>query len=361
MTSKGALLRGATAYAVTVLAAAGTLIGLLAAPAAAGPSHHEDHHHEHRGRHAEPIVIAHRGASGHLPEHTLEAYALAVELGADVIEPDLVLTADGELLARHEPVLDETTDVADHPEFADRKATKLIDGTPVTGFFADDFTLAELKTLRAKERLPQLRPQSAAYDGQFQLVTYDEILDYVDTLRGKVITYPEMKHPSYYEDQGTSIEDALADLLEERGLDRKRSPVWVQSFEYQSLLNIAERVDNRIGLNIDGQGEIPDAELDEYAATLDTVSLNKNRIFPRAADGSLLEPTDVVERAHARGLDVHVWTFRNENAFLPADLRIGTDEAAWGDFEAEYRLFYDLGVDAVFSDYPDQAVAARDC
>jgi len=272
-----------------------------------------------------------------------------------------VLTKDGELLARHEPVLDETTDVAAHPEFADRKTTKLIDGKPVTGFFADDFTLAELKTLRAEERLPALRPGSAAHDGEFELVTYDEVLDYVDTLDRKVITYPEMKHPSYYEDQGMSIEDALADLLEERKLDRKRSPVWIQSFEYQSLLNIAERVDNPIGLNIDGQGEIPDATLDEYAETLDTVSLNKNRIFPRAADGSISEPTDIVERAHDRGLDVHVWTFRAENSFLPANLRSGSDPAAWGDIEAEFALFYDLGVDAVFSDFPDLAIAARDC
>lgn len=344
MSPKSALLRGAA-----VLTAAGALIGLAAAPAVAKPHHHE------------PIVIAHRGASGYLPEHTLEAYALAVELGADVIEPDLVLTKDGELLARHEPVLDETTDVAAHPEFADRKTTKLIDGKPVTGFFADDFTLAELKTLRAEERLPDLRPDSAEHDGEFELVTYDEVLDYVGTLDRKVITYPEMKHPSYYEDKGMSIEDALADLLEERGLDRKRSPVWVQSFEYESLLTIDERIDNPVGLNIDGQGEIPDATLDEYAETLDTISLNKNRIFPRAADGSISEPTDIVERAHDRGLDVHVWTFRAENSFLPANLRSSANPAEWGDIEAEFELFYDLGVDAVFSDFPDLAVAARDC
>ncbi|MEV3934446.1 glycerophosphodiester phosphodiesterase family protein [Glycomyces sp. NPDC049804] len=344
MSLKSVLLRGAA-----VLTAAGALAGLAAAPAAAKPHHDE------------PLVIAHRGASGYLPEHTLEAYALAVEMGADVIEPDLVLTKDGELLARHEPVLDETTDVAAHPEFADRKTTKLIDGKPVTGFFADDFTLAELKTLRAEERLTALRPGSAEHDGEFELVTYDEVLDYVATLDRKVITYPEMKHPSYYEDKGMSIEDALADLLEERKLDKKRSPVWIQSFEYESLLNIDERVDNRIGLNIDGQGAIPDAQLDEYAETLDTVSLNKNRIFPRAADGSISEPTDIVERAHERGLDVHVWTFRAENSFLPANLREGSDPAAWGDYEAEFELFYDLGVDAVFSDFPDLAIAARDC
>lgn len=347
MSRKGALLRGAAA-----LAAAAALIGIAASPAAAKP--HRPHHDPG------PVVIAHRGASGYLPEHTLEAYQLAVELGADVVEPDLVLTKDGELIARHEPVLDETTDVEDHPEFADRKTTKNIDGKPVTGFFADDFTLAEIKTLRAEERIPDIRPQSAAHDGEFQLVTYDEILDWVATLDEPVITYPEMKHPSYYEDKGMSIEESLADLLDERGLDKRRSPVWIQSFEYESLLAIDELVDNRIGLNIDGQGEIPNATLNEYARTLDTISLNKNRIFPRDADGYLQEPTDIVERAHRRGLDVHVWTFRAENTFLPADFRSSSDPAARGDYLAEFELFYDLGVDAVFSDYPDLAVEARE-
>ncbi|HEU5129836.1 MAG TPA: glycerophosphodiester phosphodiesterase family protein [Glycomyces sp.] len=345
MSRKGALLRGLAAAAAVVVT-----LSLPAAPAAAGPD---------RGPADEPLVIAHRGASGYLPEHTLEAYGLAVALGADVVEPDLVLTADGELLARHEPMLSGTTDVADHPEFADRKTTKTIDGQAVTDWFADDFTLAELKTLRARERLPELRPQSALWDGRFALVTYDEVLDHVDRLGRDIVTYPEMKHPSYYEAMGLSIEDALADLLEERGLDREDSPVWVQSFEYPSLVTIGERIDNPIGLNIGGSGAIPDADLDRYAATLDAVSLNKDRIAPRDADGRLLEPTDVVDRAHERGLEVHVWTFRNENAFLPADFRRGGGEARWGDYYAEYELFFDLGVDAVFSDYPDKAAAAR--
>ncbi|WP_051815529.1 glycerophosphodiester phosphodiesterase family protein, partial [Glycomyces tenuis] len=335
-------------------------LGVAAAPAAAEPNHGESSHGESSHGHAdEPIVIAHRGASGYLPEHTLEAYQLAVALGADVVEPDLVLTADGELLARHEPMLSGTTDVAEHPEFADRKTTKTIDGQPVTDWFADDFTLAELKTLRAEERIPELRPQSAAWDGKFELVTYDEVLDYVDGLGREVITYPEMKHPSYYKEQGLSIEDALADLLEERELDEEDSPVWVQSFEYPSLVEIDERIDNPVGLNIGGSGEISDADLDLYAATLDTISLNKDRIVPRDEDGYLLEPTDVVERAHERGLEVHVWTFRNENSFLPADFRKGPKEAKWGHYRAEYELFFELGVDAVFSDYPDKAVAAR--
>lgn len=344
MSRKGALLRGLAAAAAAVTAA----LSLAASPASAG-----------HGPAAEPLVIAHRGASGYLPEHTLEAYKLAVALGADVIEPDLVLTADGELLARHEPMLSGTTDVAEHPEFADRKTTKTIDGRAVTDWFADDFTLEELKTLRAEERLPELRPQSAVWDGRFALVTYEEVLDYVDRIGREVVTYPEMKHPSYYEEMGLSIEDALADLLEERGLDEEDSPVWVQSFEYPSLVGIGERIDNPVGLNIGGSGAVSDADLDLYAATLDTLSLNKDRIVPRDAEGNLLDPTDVVDRAHERGLDVHVWTFRNENAFLPADLRSGSEEARWGDYRAEYALFFDLGVDAVFSDYPDKAVLAR--
>ncbi|THV42814.1 glycerophosphodiester phosphodiesterase family protein [Glycomyces buryatensis] len=345
MSRKGTLLRGLAAAAAGLVA-----IGFAAAPAQAKP------HHEPA---TEPIVIAHRGASGYMPEHTLEAYKLAIGLGADVIEPDLVLTADGELVARHEPMLSGTTDVAEHPEFADRKTTKTIDGKAVTDWFADDFTLEELKTLRAEERIPDLRPQSAAWDGQFQLVTYDEVLDYLDATGSDVLTYPEMKHPSYYDEMGMSIEDALADVLEERDLDEEDSPVWVQSFEYPSLVEIDERIDNPVGLNIGGSGAISDADLDLYASTLDTISLNKDRIVPRDADGYLLEPTDVVDRAHDRGLNVHVWTFRNENSFLPADFRKGTKPGKWGDYRSEYELFYDLGVDAVFSDYPDKAVAAR--
>ncbi|GAB3645094.1 PI-PLC domain-containing protein [Glycomyces tarimensis] len=346
MSRKGALLRGFTA-----ITAAAAVIAAASAPAAAKPRHEPSD---------EPIVIAHRGASGYLPEHTLEAYELAVDLGVDVIEPDLVLTADGELLARHEPMLSGTTDVAEHPEFADRKTTKTIDGRPVTDWFADDFTLAELKTLRAEERIPELRPRSAKWDGKFQLVTYDEVLDYVATLDREVVTYPEMKHPGYYKAMGLSIEDALADLLEERGLDEEDSPVWVQSFEYPSLVEIDERIDNPVGLNIGGSGEISDADLDLYADTLDTISLNKDRIIPRDAEGYLLEPTDVVDRAHDRGLQVHVWTFRSENTFLPADLRKGHKAGKWGRYKAEYELFYELGVDAVFSDHPDKAIAARE-
>ncbi|HEX2143306.1 MAG TPA: glycerophosphodiester phosphodiesterase family protein [Glycomyces sp.] len=345
MSRKGALLRGSAAALAAVAA-----LSTAAAPAAAEPNH---------GHADEPVVIAHRGASGYLPEHTLEAYKLAVVLGADVIEPDLVLTADGELLARHEPMLSGTTDVSEHPEFADRKTTKTIDGQAVTDWFADDFTLAELGTLRAEERIPELRPQSAVWDGKFELVTYDEVLDFVDGLRREVITYPEMKHPSYYKEMGLSIEDALADLLEERELDEEDSPVWVQSFEYPSLVEIDERIDNPVGLNIGGSGDISDADLDLYADTLDTISLNKDRIVPRDEDGYLLKPTDVVDRAHERGLEVHVWTFRNENAFLPADFQKGHKESKWGHYRDEYELFFGLGVDAVFSDYPDKAVAAR--
>ncbi|MCH7232432.1 glycerophosphodiester phosphodiesterase [Glycomyces sp. L485] len=347
MSRKGAaLLRGLAATA-----AAGIVATVAATPAAAEPKHEPS---------GEPVVIAHRGASGYVPEHTMEAYRLAVRLGADVIEPDLVLTADGELLARHEPELSDTTDVEARPEFADRKTTRDVDGTEMTGWFADDFTVAELKTLRAEERLPELRPRSAAWDGRFELVTYDEILDYVEGLGREVVTYPEMKHPAYYDDMGLSIEDALAETLAERGLDEEASPVWVQSFDYESLVEIGEAIDNPIGLNIGGSGAISDADLDLYAETLDAISLSKNRIVPRDADGRLLDATDVIERAHERGLEVHVWTFRNENAFLPADFRRAHGDAEWGDYMAEYELFYDLGVDAVFSDFPDSAIAARD-
>ncbi|WP_100446437.1 glycerophosphodiester phosphodiesterase family protein [Glycomyces xiaoerkulensis] len=348
MSRKGVLLRGLAAAA-----AAGFAITFAADTAAAKGGHHPPADDE-------PTVIAHRGASGYLPEHTLEAYELAIALGADVIEPDLVLTADGELLARHEPYLSGTTDVEDRPEFADRETTKNVEGRQITDWFAEDFTVAELKTLRAEERLPDLRPRSAKWDGRFQLVTYGELLDHLEARGHDVVTYPEMKHPAYYDRMGLSIEDALADTLAERGLDRADSPVWVQSFDYDSLIEIAERIENPIGLNIGGSGTISDADLDRYAATLDTVSLSKDRIVPRDAEGYLLEPTDVVDRAHARGLEVHVWTFRSENAFLPADFRKGDRPSKRGRYKDEYELFYGLGVDAVFSDHPDKAIRVRE-
>jgi glycerophosphoryl diester phosphodiesterase len=327
-----------------------------------------------------PIVIGHRGASGYRPEHTLAAYRLAIRQGADVIEPDLVPTSDGVLVARHENEISGTTDVADHPEFADRRTTKVIDGVRVAGWFTEDFTLAELKTLRARERIPQLRPRNTRFDGEFEIPTLQEVIDLARkasqwTAR-TIAIYPETKHPTYFRSIGLALEPALARILRANGLDGPDSPVLLQSFEPSSLQELNGLVDPPLFLNLTDRGRPYDFVVSGDPRTYadlatpeglrwisgwgDGVSVNKNLIVPRDSSGRLTEPTTVVADAHAAGLAVHSWTFRNENTFLPVDYRNGTDPAAWGDATAEYLLFFHLGLDGVFSDFPDTAVTARD-
>jgi len=321
-----------------------------------------------------PAVIGHRGASGFRPEHTLEAYALAIEQGADYVEPDLVLTKDAHLLARHENEIAETTDVADRPEFAGRRTTRTIEGRAVTGWFTEDFSLAELKTLRARERLPQLRPGSAAHDGQFQLVTLSEIVDLVRD-RGRDLGRPigivaELKHAAYFQSIGLPFEPALVPLLARSGLGRD-DPFFVESFEVGVLERLRARTPVRLVQLLAVEGGPADrpgtsfasmatpAGLAAIARYADAIGPAKELIVPRGPDGRSLAPTTLVRDAHAAGLLVFPWTFRNENIFLPAELRRGDDLAAHGDAAAEYRLFYALGVDAVFSDFPAVAVEAR--
>jgi glycerophosphoryl diester phosphodiesterase len=325
-----------------------------------------------------PIVIGHRGASGYRPEHTLAAYELAIDMGADYIEPDLVSTKDGVLVARHENDITGTTDVASHPEFASRKATKTIDGLPITGWFTEDFTLAELRTLRAKERLPELRVTNTAFDGLYQVPTLDEVIALAK--RRKVGIYPETKHPTYFDSVGLSLEEPLVAALRRAGLDRPRSPVFIQSFEVGNLkqLNGLTRVPLVQLLDATGKpydfvvsgdprtyADLATPEgLAEIATYADGVGVNKNLIVPRDAQNRLGTPTRLVRDAHQAGLIVHGWTFRRENSFLPEDFRAGNPAspvylAATGDFPAELRLFYGLGIDGVFSDNPDAAVAVR--
>jgi glycerophosphoryl diester phosphodiesterase len=327
-----------------------------------------------------PIVIGHRGASGYRPEHTLASYALAVELGADYIEPDLVSTRDGVLVARHENEIGGTTDVADHPEFADRKATKTVDGTAVTGWFTEDFTLAELKTLRAKERIPAVRQRNTLYDGRYAVPTLDEVLDLQRRLSRQyhrvIGVYPETKHPTYFRSIGLPLEDPLVAALRSHGLDRADAPVYVQSFEVGNLRELNRRLRVPLVQLVDSAGAPYDlraagdprtysdlltpAGLGEIARYADAIGPAKDRMVPRDADGRLLAPTNVVRDAHRVGLQVHPFTFRNENAFLPLDFRRGTDPAAYGNAFAEYQLFFAAGVDGVFSDNGDTAVEARD-
>ncbi|TDC61416.1 glycerophosphodiester phosphodiesterase [Micromonospora sp. KC207] len=326
-----------------------------------------------------PLVIGHRGASGYRPEHTLEAYRLAIRMGADYIEPDLVPTKDGQLVARHENEISGTTDVAAHPEFAGRKATKTIDGVPVTGWFTEDFTLAELRTLRAKERLPQVRVANTAFDGKLSVPTLQEVIDLARTegkARGRTIgIYPETKHPSYFASIGLPLEERLVAVLKANKLTHRSDPVIIQSFETANLRKLDKLTDVKLAQLLDASGRPYDftlagdprtyadlataAGLEWIAGYADGVGANKNLIVPRDAGGKLLAPTTLIRDAHRLKLVVHAWTFRVENQFLPADLRIGTDPNARGDITAEFELFYGLGLDGVFADQPDTAVAAR--
>lgn len=329
---------------------------------------------------ADPLVLAHRGASGYRPEHTLAAYDLAVEQGADYIEPDLVMTKDGVLVDRHEPEISGTTDVADHPEFADRKTTKNLDGTQVTGWFVDDFTLAELKTLRAKERLGDMRPESQGYDGQFEVPTFEEVLAKREALSrktGRVIgIIPEIKHSTYLHDEGFDPEAEVARLVTTYHLNHPKAPLWVQSFELTALKDLRDehgyKGKSTFLTTVKGgpydlheQGttyaELTTASsMQDLSQWIDGFGPEKNAVIARNADGSLGEPTSFVEDAHAAGLKVTPWTFRAENTFLPTDYRIGTDPAAHGRMADEVTRFYEVGIDGAFCDQPDICVEARE-
>ena len=322
-----------------------------------------------------PLVIAHRGASGERPEHTLMAYRLAIAEGCDFIEPDLVVTKDGHLVVRHENEISGTTDVAAHPEFADRKTLRTVDGEQVAGWATEDFTLAELKTLRTRERLPQLRPGSAAFDGREPIATFQEVVDLARSesrrLGRTIGVYPEMKHPGHFARIGLPIEARLADALKINGLDARDAPVFVQCFEVGPLktfmgLSKARRVQL---VSAEGHpGDRPDLSfaqmctadgLKAVAAYADGLGPDWSLILPTGADGALAPATSLVADAHAAGLAVHPWTVRAENHFLPPKLRRGGDPAQHGDVGAVFAALYAAGVDGVFSDFPGLAAEAR--
>jgi glycerophosphoryl diester phosphodiesterase len=352
----------------------------------------------------QPLVIGHRGASGYLPEHTLESYTRAIELGADFIEPDLVSTKDGVLIARHEPNMIATTDVADHPEFADRRKTIKVDGADDTGFFASDFTLAEIKTLRAKQAFAD-RDQS--HNGKYQIPTFEEVLTLAQAKAqetGRTIgVYPETKHPTWHATQGLPLEEKLLAALDKVGWNQAGAPVFIQSFEQANLKALRTRTRVRLVQLVDANdvdpktGEITfaapydrpydwtkagrtqlfkdlltPAGLDEvktYAdgigpwkrymvtvkATLDSdgnpVDVNHDDAV-NEADFQAVASDTIIKDAKSRGLLVHTWTFRSEA------YRLTTSYS--GDPQKEYLQFFELGVDGVFSDFPDAAVAARE-
>jgi len=330
---------------------------------------------------AVPTVIGHRGASGYRPEHTLASYRLAIKMGADYIEPDLVSTKDHVLVARHENEISGTTDVKDHPEFADRYAEKMIDGVLVKGWFTEDFTLAELKTLRAKERLPLVRPSNTGYDGRFEVPTFQEVLNLVRSESRRyhrtIGVYPETKHPTYFDSIGLSLEEPLVAALEKYDLDDADDPVFIQSFETANLAELDSLVESPIVQLVNSSGRPWDfvvsgdprtyrdltapANLEWIASYADGVGVNKDLVLPRdSVTGATSIPSALVGDAHTAGLLVHIWTMRIENQFMATNFRIGTDPNAHGDLEAEIQAFLDTGIDGLFSDNPDVAVAARD-
>jgi len=328
---------------------------------------------------AQPLVYGHRGASAYRPEHTLASYALAIDQGADYVEPDLVSTRDGVLVARHENYINETTDVASRPEFAARRTTKSIDGVTYNGWFTEDFTLAELKTLRARERIPGTRPGSAAYNGQFEVPTFQEVIDLVkrkEAETGRQIgIIPETKHPTYFKSIGLGLERPLVEALATNGYAGKDARAIVQSFEVGNLIELNGLTDVRlVQLTTTAGGRPWDfvasgdtrtygdlltvAGLSFVASYADILGPDKGLVIPRLANGTLGAATGLVGRAHVAGLEVVPYTFRPENTFLPTDLRRGSNLSAYGDDAEEFRRFLEAGVDGVFADAPDRARAA---
>ena len=325
-------------------------------------------------------MIAHRGASGYRPEHTLAAYELGARLGADYVEPDLVSTKDGVLVARHENEISGTTDVADRPEFAGRRTTKVIDGQPLTGWFTEDLTLRELRTLRAKERIPTIRRRNTAHDGRHPIPTLEEVIDLTRRLSREldreIGIYPETKHPTYFRSIGLSLEEPLVRALRQNRLDHSLSKVFVQSFETANLEALDREIDTPLVQLLGSKRSRPfdfvatgdtrtygdlatPAGLYEIARYADGVGPSKDYIVPRDSANTSQSPTTFVADAHRAGLLVHPYTFRSENTFLPRELRSSEDPVEDGDAFSEYHEFYGLGVDGVFSDNADTAVEAR--
>jgi glycerophosphoryl diester phosphodiesterase len=340
---------------------------------------------------AAPVVIGHRGACGYAPEHTLTSYFIAMQDGVDYVEPDLVMTKDGVLVARHENEIGGTTDVARRPEFAQRRTRKTIDGVLHDGWFTEDFTLAELKTLRARERIPAVRPGNTRFDGQFQIPTFEEILALIDGVQkqrevnakqlgcaapARIGVYPETKHPTYFQGIGLPMEELLVATLHHHGYQGRDGLAIIQCFEVANLKAMRKMTELPIVQLMEAEGGPYDfvakgvertyhamttpAGLAEVATYATAIGPHKLQLIPLQADGTLDEPTALLEQAHAAGLKVHAYTFRAENQFLPKNLRSDADPQHLGDLHGELRVYLQAGLDGFFTDHADYGVAARD-
>ncbi|KUF14081.1 glycerophosphodiester phosphodiesterase [Streptomyces silvensis] len=341
----------------------------------------ERHGHGHGGHRDLPVptVVAHRGASGYRPEHTIGSYQLALDMGAHVIEQDVVPTKDGHLVCRHENDITGTTDVAAHPEFAGRKTTKTVDGVKLTGWFTEDFTLAELKTLRAKERIPGTRQHNTLYDGRWQVPTLEEVFRWAEKegrRRGKrVWLHIETKHPTYFRKLGLGLEEPLAKLLRRYDRHHRNSPNFLQSFEPSSIQRLHKLVGAPGVVLLSSASSRPwdfvEAGDPRTVADLVTpkglswiasyakgIGPTLDLVIPKGPDGKLQKPTTLVRDAHAKGLLLHPYTMRNENTFLPADFKKGTDPNAYGDAFGAFKAYFATGIDGIFSDNPDTALLA---
>ena len=298
---------------------------------------------------SKPLVIAHRGASGHLPEHTIPAYELAIQSYADYIEPDLVITKDGVLIIRHENELSDTTDVA--KKYPKRKAKKTIDGQPVTGWFSEDFTLKEIKTLRTKQRFP-FRDQSQ--NGKHSIPTFEEVLKLVSQTKspnGETVgVYPELKHPSYFRSINLPLEEKVTELLHQYGYKTKKDLAIIQSFEPESLQRLRKLTDLKL-VQLTWQGDLTKEDLFKIASYADGIGPNKRQIVPETTEGKLGLPTNLVKWAKEAKLLVHPYTFRSDASLLHSEYE--------NDPQKEYQKFFELGVDGVFSDFPEDAAKAK--
>ncbi|MFF1281070.1 glycerophosphodiester phosphodiesterase [Streptomyces sp. NPDC058299] len=364
-----------------VLGAGGAALGVPGTARAAGT---RTAGHGGRGLKSLPVptIIGHRGASGYRPEHTFGSYELALDLGADIVEAgDLVPTKDGHLVCRHEPEIGGTTDVASHPEFADRRTTKVLDGVSTTGWFTEDFTLAELKTLRAVERVPANRPHNTLYNGRWQIPTFEEVLQWQDEQtrrRGRQVwIYPETKHPTYFRGLGLPLEERVAKLLRKYGKDGRNAPVILQSFEPTSIQRLNRLVDNPLVVLLSSADSRPfdfvaagdprtvadlitPRGLREIAGYAQGIGPTLDLVIPRNTDGTLGRPTTLVADAHRVGLVLHPYTMRNENPFLPAEYRKGGAADGYGDVFGAFRTYFATGIDGVFTDNADTGLLARE-